>query len=986
MRAGGRVAAAIFPASATISGNARKCAWLGHRIARAPMSVFAQHDGSQHRKPLPFEENAAFRDRRRLTVSRQALVGRDDELAATRQALDQAAAGNGRVLVLEGGPGLGKSSLLAEARHGARGRGLDVATARARAEDREIRGAMRRRSLVRAENGAGSSVREKIGWLVRSGESRAPRGLFLDDIHRADEGSLRALLELAEHSHASPVLLMVALRPHVLQDAQRRAVEALSELEHARRLTLRPLRREHADRIVHAALPEATPAFCDECAVLSAGNPFVLNELITWITAKGLEPVAGAPSRALAAAPHRAMRQFVAAQLEDVGPEAATLATAAAMREGELSVEQAARFSGLDPERGAEAVDRLRQSGLIVGGEPLSFASPITGRCLRAQAQRGSAADVRSPESERGRGHRSTADAIPHHLLLAPPAGDPHVVEQLVELADDKLAGGNPREATDFIRRALAERADGAHTKADLLVRLGHADLLQGRATSTASLWAAVASLKRADRRAEALFKLGLAQVAAGSPYDASLAFDAARDVGPADAQLRDRAEVTSALAGLLVPENRPAAVAHIDRLLAAADLTERPCGAEVLLAAAWSELCRGAPADKVVRLTGRALEFKRRDDGVSLGAYFDTVAAAVVAFVDDFAGAERLCDEARAVARAAGSLLAERNLDVAQAFALLHAGRVTDAARYSQRVLTRADEIAQFPIPGAAAVLAQALLEQDARAEAGAVLEKAAGAATGEFQRLFLCVANASVGLQCGDLAPALAAVQDAQYIAEGLGIVNPAVVAWQPLAALCYLASGDRRRAQEHATEAAEIAESFGTPRAIALTLRALACVEGPPTELERLERACAAVESSGAGLEHAKARVEYGAALHRGGHPRAARRSLRRGIDLADELGAQRVARIGIGALVAAGGRPRRVRTTGPRALTPAERRVVDLASSGLSNPEIAETLVIARKTVEWHLSKAFGKLDVSSREELPEAAPRVAPERRGARAPA
>jgi len=51
-------------------------------------------------------------------------------------------------------------------------------------------------------------------------------------------------------------------------------------------------------------------------------------------------------------------------------------------------------------------------------------------------------------------------------------------------------------------------------------------------------------------------------------------------------------------------------------------------------------------------------------------------------------------------------------------------------------------------------------------------------------------------------------------------------------------------------------------------------------------------------------------------------------------------------------------------------PAERRVVDLASSGLSNPEIAETLVIARKTVEWHLSKAFGKLDVSSREELPE----------------
>jgi DNA-binding CsgD family transcriptional regulator len=885
-----------------------------------------------------------------------------------RQAIDQAAAGNGRVLVVEGTPGVGKSSLLAEAMHEARGRGLQVGMTRACADDRHLRDATREPSRVNAENGPGSSVQERIGWLLSDRESRAPRALFLDDAHRADEGSLRSLLELAKHSRARPVLLVVTLRPHVLEDGQRRTVEDLCELKHTLRLTLRPLRREHADRLVYAALPDATPAFCDECAELSGGNPFLLNELITWISANRLEPVAGAPSRALPAAPHRAIRQFVAAQLEEVGPEAATVATAAAMRESKLSVEEATRVSGLDRERGLEAVNRLLQSGLIVGSEPISFASPITGQCLRAQAPHGFAAELRRREADQNDEDRSAPIATPLHLLLAPPSGDPRVVEQLVEFADDKVAGGNPREATVFIRRALAERADGEHTKADLLARLGHADLLQGRKGSTASLVAAVASLESVDHRAEALFKLGLAHVAAGSPYDASLAFDAARNVGAADDQLRARAEATSAFAGLLVPENRPAAVAHIDRLVAAADLTDRPCGAEALLAAAWHELCRGAPAEKVVRLTGRALELKSRDDSASLGAYFDTAAAAVLAFADDFARAERLCDEARAVAQVTGSLLAERNLDVAQALALLLVGGLADAARYSRRLLTQTDDIAQFPIPGAATILAHALLEQDDGAEADAVLAEASGAATTELQHLFLRQATACVCLERGELARALDAVQDAQYLAEGLGIVNPAVVPWQPLAALCYAASGDRRRAQEHAAEAAEIAASFGAPRAIARTLRIQARVEGPPTELELLERACAAVESSGAALERAKAHVEYGAALHRSGHSRAARSWLSRGVDLADKLGAQRVARIGVGALVAAGGRPRRVRVTGRDALTPAERGVVDLASSGLSNPEIAETLVIARKTVEWHLGKAFGKLGVSSRQAL------------------
>jgi DNA-binding NarL/FixJ family response regulator len=51
-----------------------------------------------------------------------------------------------------------------------------------------------------------------------------------------------------------------------------------------------------------------------------------------------------------------------------------------------------------------------------------------------------------------------------------------------------------------------------------------------------------------------------------------------------------------------------------------------------------------------------------------------------------------------------------------------------------------------------------------------------------------------------------------------------------------------------------------------------------------------------------------------------------------------------------------------------LTPAERRVVELAATGLSNKEIARTLYVAVPTVEAHLSHAYAKLGVRSRTQL------------------
>lgn len=197
-----------------------------------------------------------------------------------------------------------------------------------------------------------------------------------------------------------------------------------------------------------------------------------------------------------------------------------------------------------------------------------------------------------------------------------------------------------------------------------------------------------------------------------------------------------------------------------------------------------------------------------------------------------------------------------------------------------------------------------------------------------------------------------------------------NPAALPWRSAAALSLSQLGRHGEARALAEDELSRAQSFGAPRAIGIALRAAALVGPRAKRPVGLAAAVSVLEPSPARLEHARALVDLGATSRAAGQRTEAREPLLEGLALAARCGARTLERRARAELAAIGVRPRVTARSGADALTPGERRVVELAASGATNREIAQGLFVTEKTVETHLGRAFRKLDITSRRQLPD----------------
>jgi DNA-binding CsgD family transcriptional regulator len=196
----------------------------------------------------------------------------------------------------------------------------------------------------------------------------------------------------------------------------------------------------------------------------------------------------------------------------------------------------------------------------------------------------------------------------------------------------------------------------------------------------------------------------------------------------------------------------------------------------------------------------------------------------------------------------------------------------------------------------------------------------------------------------------------------------VSPGALAWRSTAALAHLALGDAEGARGLATEELMQARRFETTRVVIRDLRVLGLAERGEPAIILLREAVKTGERYPPRLEYLHALVDLGGALRRTNHRMAAREPLRKALELSHRGGATALEQRAREQLTATGARPRREMLSGLASLTPSERRVGELAARGLTTRQIAESLFVTPKTVEFHLRHIYRKLDVSSRAQL------------------
>ncbi|MGH9234540.1 MAG: ATP-binding protein [Acidimicrobiales bacterium] len=930
------------------------------------------------------------------------LLEREHELDTLRLALTEAHQGRGRMVLVEGSAGFGKTSLLRVAAEIAGEMGFTCLRARAGELERDFAYGCVRQLLEPVVARASGPARDRLFagaaalaqplfapaapaplsppadttfsmlhglyWLLNNLADDAPVALSVDDLQWADAESLRFLAYLALRLDGLPVAAIVSSRPGGSR------LDGVARLATAPETTLvrpAPLSVEGTALLCERRLGgDVSRDLADACWQATGGNPFFVEALLHELREQGVSPDAGGAVRVRGIGPP-AVAQAVLLRLSDAPATTSALVRATAVLGDGAALTEAARLAGIPPPEAARAHDLLARLEILTSGEALEFAHPIVREAVYADISPRERAEAHARAAGVLAAMGASDERIAAQLAETEPVGDEARVELLRRVGADALRRGAPAAAVAWLRRALAEPPP-PEVGGTVLLELATAELRIAAPEATEHLATAIELIREPEPLSRAVRLLANAYTwARQSDRAVEVLAAAVLVVEPADRELALLIEAD--LAAHAQEASREARIPAARRLERYAGLQGATPGERLVLACLAFERARASSSER-----DAAAHLERALAGGRLLAELDIdvpppVYVLVVGLLatDALDLADEVMARMLADARARVSVPAIAFVVAHQAVSSVRRGALARAeaeARTALDLLTAHD----IPLGGelALGVLVEALVEQGdvdaadrALAASGLGDDILPGMPTNR-----LLQARGELRLAQGRATEAVDDIVEFGRRDELWGGASPLAARWRSQAALALAAAGDTDRARRMALDDLDRARRWGAASGIGIALRAGALVEGGESCVERLREAADVLERSPARLQHARALTDLGAALRRANRRRDARQSLQAGLRLAEECGARPLVDRARTELRAAGGRSSEPWGAGAQRLTASERRVAELAAEGLSNPEIAQALFVTRKTVETHLGSVYRKLGISGRGKL------------------
>src|SRR5215813_647806 len=932
------------------------------------------------------------------------LLEREAQVAALEAVAGAAKSGGGRFVVIEGGAGIGKTRLLAEARAIGGSAGMRVLAARGGEFEGEFAYGIVRQLFeplvasaspaLRAEllSGPAALIEPLFGtsrlavsqevraegsfailhglyWLAVNVAFQQPTLLAIDDLHWADSPSLRWLLYLMRRLEGVPLLVAAGARPPEGESRDPTLVTELIADPQVTAIHPEPLGRASIAllaRELHGLQPD--DAFSTALATATGGNPLFVGAVLDAVAREGTSPTAEHVPRLLEIGAQGASRA-VGLRLARLQPQALALLRAASILGDGTELRHAAALAGLQACELGPAAAVLVRRDLLRREDPLEFFHPVVRSAVYETL------DV----VERDAAHRLAAELLLRagaqpesaagHLLRVTPRADPFVVSTLRQAAERSLARGAAEAAVGYLARALDEQIDPA-VRAEVLIELGLAERRTNGPAAAGHLRAGLERLADPARRGAVALELGRALWFTDRIGDALAVFEQALDEVDRE---RDPELYELLLAELIGaawwdPQTYPIAETAIGEL--DLEALHGGLGSEILLGTlAHYQYQLALHRELAIELARRALAPGNLLASGSIAFYYAAMVLPQSGLLDE---AVSLFDQAVAQARRRGDIFNVAFMLMWRGYCQTRRGDLRAAVadlREAIDLCVAHGMLAAWPYH--VAFLALALLEQGQAEEAARVMEQ------GDFPEqlpvdqvslVWFRLCRGRLRIETGSPGRG---VDELLQVGESVRLVpfdNPTSVPWRRWAAEGLRLLHRSKEARALVAEELALARRWGDPYAIGACLRVLGYIEGGQAGIGLLREVVEVLAGSPAGLEHARAVVDLGAALRRANRRAEARELLREGVDLARKVGAFGLAERANGEIAATGARPRKVLRTGLDALTASERRVAQLAADGMSNKEVAQTLFVTIKTVEVHLSSAYRKLEISSRAQL------------------